>query len=96
MTITCSVIESKRAVIPAVTHVDGTARPQVVEFDPNDLYSCILKEFNQITGVPVLVNTSLNVHETPINYNLADSIKCLLDGSIDYIVTDKTLIYKAP
>ena len=88
MTITCGVKDEVAKLIPAVTHIDGTARPQVIDEDPNELYSQILVEFYALTGVAVLVNTSLNVHETPINYTLQDSINCLFNGAIDYVVTD--------
>lgn len=94
MTITCDVKPEHMNQIPAVTHIDGTARPQVIRTNSNDLYACILSEFQKLTGVGVLVNTSLNVHESPINFNLKDSIECLLNGAIDYIATDGYLIFK--
>lgn len=92
MTLTCDVKQSSWHEIPAVTHIDNTARPQVIDYEENDLYSNILLEFEKLTGVGVLVNTSLNVHETPINFNLRDSIQCLEEGAIDFIVTDDYLI----
>lgn len=92
MTITCDVKKESQGEIPGVTHIDGTARPQVIEFNAEDLYSNILSEFGKITGVGVLVNTSLNVHETPINFRLKDSIDCIFNGAIDYIVTENYLI----
>ncbi|MFM1951230.1 MAG: hypothetical protein RJA33_24 [Actinomycetota bacterium] len=92
MTITCNVRSEVKGLIPAVTHIDGTARPQVLESSMNELYSRVLERFGDITGVHVLVNTSLNVHETPINFNLKDSLKCLSDHAIDFIATDKYLI----
>jgi len=92
MTVTCRVKEEGWELIPAVTHVDRTARPQVIKYLENDLYSEILLEFGNLTGISVLVNTSLNVHEQPINFNLKDSIECLLSGAIDYIVTENHLI----
>jgi carbamoyltransferase len=94
MTITCDVKKDVARLIPAVTHIDGTARPQVIAANPKELYSQILTEFYALTGVAVLVNTSLNVHETPINYTLQDSVNCLLNGAIDYVVTDGYLIAK--
>jgi carbamoyltransferase len=92
MTITCGVRGDAAHLIPAVTHIDTTARPQIIDSDPNDIYSQVLCEFYSLTGVAVLVNTSLNVHETPINYTLQDSVDCLLSGAIDCIVTDGYLI----
>ena len=92
MTVTCRVRKEGWEKIPAVTHVDSTARPQVIKYAENDLYSEILLEFGNLTGIGVLVNTSLNVHEQPINFSLKDSIECLLGGAIDYIVTENCLI----
>ena len=66
MTITCGVKPEWRAKIPAVVHVDGTARPQIVREQENPLYAQILRRFRDTTGLPVLVNTSFNVHEEPI------------------------------
>jgi carbamoyltransferase len=91
MTITCRVRDDKREMIPAVTHVDGTARPQVIS-DDNSIYSKVLEEFNKITGIPVLVNTSFNVHEEPINYSLENSISCLVRGAVDYIIVSGGMI----
>ena len=55
-----------RARIPAVVHVDGTARPQIVREQDNPLFAAILRRFRDQTGMPVLINTSFNVHEEPI------------------------------
>ncbi len=66
MTITCAVKPEWRARIPAVVHVDNTARPQMVRDADNPLLVAILRRFRDRTGVPVLVNTSFNVHEEPI------------------------------
>ena len=52
--------------IRSVVHVDGTARPQIVRKECNPLYYDIIKDFENRTGIPVLINTSLNVHEEPI------------------------------
>ena len=94
MTMTCMVKETKRELIPAVTHVDGTARPQIVSKKTNKLCSEILEAFNKLTNLPVLVNTSLNVHEEPINYGLSDTLKCLEHGIIDVIYTESYRITK--
>ena len=63
MTIIVPVREEKRAVIPAITHVDGTARPQTVERDVNPRYWGLLDRFESLTGVPLLLNTSFNIQE---------------------------------
>jgi len=87
MTIACKVREPWRARIPAVVHVDGTARPQVVTRDLNPLYYDILAAYGRLTGVPVLVNTSFNVHEEPIVNAPAECVQALIDGRIDFLVT---------
>jgi carbamoyltransferase len=63
MTIIVRVRPDKRQVIPAITHVDGTARPQTVDRDVNPRYWRLLDRFEQLTGVPVVLNTSFNIQE---------------------------------
>jgi carbamoyltransferase len=87
MTMTCKVHEGWRERIPAVVHVDGTARPQIITRDLNPLYYDIVAAHGRITGVPVLVNTSFNVHEEPIVNAPEQCIRALVDGRIDFVVT---------
>jgi carbamoyltransferase len=87
MTITCAVRPEWRARIPAVVHVDGTARPQIVRDSDNPLFAAILRGFRDATGLPVLVNTSFNVHEEPIVNRPDECLKALIDGRIDFVVT---------
>lgn len=87
MTITCAVRPHWRSRIPAVVHVDGTARPQIVSDRDNPLYADILRRFKAATGLPVLVNTSFNVHEEPIVNAPAECVRALVDGRIDFVVT---------
>ncbi len=89
MTITCNVKPQWRERIAAVVHVDGSARPQTIEHDTNPLYHDILTAFERESGLPVLVNTSFNVHEEPIVNKPSECVKALLDGRIDFIVTAK-------
>ncbi|MGE3149899.1 MAG: carbamoyltransferase C-terminal domain-containing protein, partial [Pseudorhodoplanes sp.] len=91
MTMTCDVRPAWRERIAAVVHVDHSARPQVIERASNPLYYDILSAFEQQTGIPVLVNTSFNVHEEPIVNAPAECIRALLDGRIDFVVTNKAL-----
>ncbi len=88
MTMTCDVKKEVRHLIPAVTHIDGTARPQIVNQNTNAICNSIIEEFYLLTKIPVVVNTSLNVHEEPINYALSDSIICLRRGIIDVIYSE--------
>jgi carbamoyltransferase len=87
MTITCGVRAEWRDKIPAVVHVDGTARPQIVRDHENPLFAGILRRFRDVTGVPVLINTSFNVHEEPIVNRPEECRKALLDGRVDFVVT---------
>jgi carbamoyltransferase len=88
MTITCGVKEQWRERIPAVVHIDGSARPQVIERAANPLYYDILAAFKARTGLPVMVNTSFNVHEEPIINTPAECARALKDRRIDFVVTD--------
>jgi carbamoyltransferase len=91
MTITCNVKPQWRERIAAVVHVDGSARPQIIERDTNPLYHDILTEFERASGLPVLVNTSFNVHEEPIVNTPSECRKALADGRIDFVVTTRGL-----
>ena len=91
MTITCDVRPAWRGRISAVVHVDGSARPQVIERGPNPLYFDILAAFERTTGLPVLVNTSFNVHEEPIVNRPEECAKALSDGRIDFVVTEQAV-----
>lgn len=91
MTIACDVRPEWRDRIPAVVHVDHSARPQIIDRADNPLYHDILGAFERETGLPVLVNTSFNVHEEPIVNTPAECIKALRDGRIDFAVTDRAI-----
>jgi carbamoyltransferase len=87
MTITCGVKPDWRERIPAVVHVDGSARPQTIRESDNPLYYGVLDLYYRRTGTPVLVNTSFNVHEQPIVDRPEQALKSLVDGRIDHILT---------
>jgi carbamoyltransferase len=91
MTITCDVHPEWRSRIPAVVHIDGSARPQIIRRDDNPLYYDVLELFYQRTGLPVLVNTSFNVHEEPIVDTPDQALKSLVEGRIDHILTENGL-----
>ena len=88
MTITTEVRPEWRERIPGVVHVDGTARPQIIARATNPLYYDILSAFKRLTGIPVLVNTSFNVHEEPIVHGAAECLAALRQGRIDVLVTE--------
>src|SRR5260370_13224690 len=80
--------------IPAIVHVDGTARVQTVSEDTNPVLYRLLKEFEALTGVPVLINTSFNVKGEPIVETPRDAMICFLNNGIDNLVLHDTLISK--
>lgn len=80
--------------IPAIVHVDQTARVQTVRKDQNERLWRLLSEFDRITGVPVLVNTSFNVKGEPIVETPEDAIECFLATGFDYLALDDMLIEK--
>jgi len=82
----------KPDVIPAVTHVDGTGRLQTVSKKVNPLYYNLINEFFKLTGVPVIVNTSMNVRGEPIVNTLDQAYKMILKTDMDYLVIGNYLI----
>lgn len=95
MTITTKVKPEWADKIAAVVHVDGTARPQIIERHINPLYYDILAEFKRITGLPTLVNTSFNAHEEPIINTPVEALRALADNRIDFLVCDGGLVFPA-
>lgn len=92
MTITANVKAEWADKIAAVVHVDGTARPQIIERAENPLYYDILEQFKSKTGLPVLVNTSFNAHEEPIINTPLEALQALKEDRVDFIVCDKAVI----
>src|ERR1700736_3236322 len=82
--------------IPAVVHVDGTARVQTIREDQNPVLYRLLKAFDRLTGVPVLLNTSFNVKGEPIVETPADAINCFLATGIDYLILHDVVMSKKP
>ena len=80
--------------IPAIVHVDGTARVQTVREATNPMLHRLLREFEALTGVPVLVNTSFNVKGEPIVETPRDAVVCFLTTGIDHLVLHDQLISK--
>jgi len=83
MTITLEVVPEWRPRIPAVVHVDGTARPQLVRRDRNPLYHRLIEVYRDLSGIPLVLNTSFNVHEEPIVCGPADAIRALVEKRVD-------------
>ena len=84
-----------RSDIPAVTHVDSSARVQTVDADRNPLFTMLLREFAAKTGCPVLINTSFNVRGEPIVGSPADAYRCFLATDIDCLAIGRFLLQKS-
>jgi carbamoyltransferase len=80
--------------IPSIVHVDGTARVQTVRREQNERLYGLLTEFEKLTGVPVLLNTSFNVKGEPIVETPQDALECFLATGIDYLALHERLISK--
>lgn len=85
MTITYDIAPDKAQRIPAVVHVDGTARPQVVRKDVNPSLHRVLTLYYERTNIPVLINTSFNMHEEPIVCSPDDAARAFAQGAIDVL-----------
>lgn len=91
MTVTCAVREIARRDVPAIVHVDGTARPQVLERKRNPFMYEVLSRYHELTGLGVLVNTSFNIHEEPIVRDAVTSIRSFLTSNLDALVLGNRL-----
>jgi len=83
-----------RSDIPAVTHVDYSARVQTVHKETNARYHALLSRFKELTGCPVLVNTSFNVRGEPIVCTPEDAFRCFMGSEIDVLVVENCILYK--
>jgi carbamoyltransferase len=83
MLLVYDVIKQRREQVPAITHVDGTARVQTVSRDENPTYWQLIKAFDDLTGVPMVVNTSFNDNEEPIVCTPEDAIRCFQKTDLD-------------
>jgi carbamoyltransferase len=86
----------KELAIPAVVHVDGTARIQTVNKHQHPAYYALIKAFKDITGVPVLVNTSFNTLGKPIVCTVRDALECFWGSPFDALVIGSYLVQKKP
>ena len=87
-------LKVRRSEIPAVTHVDGSARVQTVTRETNPLYWEIIEAFRKRTGCPVIVNTSFNVRGEPIVCTPEDSYRCFMRTEMDYLVLETLVVSK--
>lgn len=84
-----------RSEVPAVTHVDYSARIQTVHKDTNPRYYALIKRFKELTGCPVLVNTSFNVRGEPIVCTPEDAFKCFMGTDLDMLVIGNSICKKS-
>jgi len=94
MILTSSVRPEMRSVIPSVTHVDGSARPQTVEKEVDPLFWNLIHEFGERTGVPVLMNTSFNLRGEAIVNTPSDAIRTFYSSGMDALVIGSYLVEK--
>ena len=85
MTITFDVKKDWQPKIPAVVHVDGTARPQLVRRDRNPKYWALIERYRQLSGIPLVLNTSFNVHEEPIVCGPKEAVQAVVDNRVDHL-----------
>ena len=84
----------KRSDIPAVTHVDYSARVQTVHINTNPKYYKLIKNFESITNCPVIVNTSFNIRGEPIVCSVQDAYRCFMGTDLDILVCENFILYK--
>lgn len=93
MTITFNIYDKEwQSKVPGITHVDGTARPQLVHETDNESFYSIIQEFYKLTGIPMIVNTSFNNHEEPIVCTPQNALSCLTQNKIDVLSADDLII----
>lgn len=90
----CNVLPDKRALLSAITHVDGTARLQTVSRDTNPLYHELISEFGKLSGVPVILNTSFNIMGEPIVESPVNALRCFYSTGLDDLVIGNYVVSK--
>ena len=87
-------IKEKRSNVPAITHIDYTARIQTVTKETNQRFYELINQFYRKTGVPMLINTSFNLKDEPIVYSPKDAITCFRKTHIDVLVINNYIFLK--
>ena len=88
-------VKQVRSTLPAVTHVDYSARIQTVRREDNPRFYALLEQFDRATGCPVLVNTSFNVRGEPIVCTPDDAYRCFINTAMDYLVVGNFVLERA-
>jgi carbamoyltransferase len=94
MTFYASVKPKKLGTIPAVIHVDDSARPQAVFRNENPKYWQLIKNFEKQTGIPIILNTSFNVKGEPIVNSPSDALRCFFSTGLDYLIIEDFVVVK--
>lgn len=92
MTVTFDCTDWMKEHSPAAVHVDGTARPQLVTPQSNPSYHKLIAAYERRTGIPVVINTSFNMHEEPIICTPQDAVRAFLLGNLDYLAAGPFLV----
>jgi carbamoyltransferase len=87
-------LKQKRSVVPAITHVDNSARVQTIDSERHPRFYKILKAFKEKTGSPVLINTSFNVRGEPIVNTPEDAYRCFMHTNMDVLVLESYVLLK--
>ena len=87
-------LKEKQDVIPAVTHVDGSARLQTVTKELHPRYYDLIKKLGDKTGVPVVLNTSFNIQGEPVVESPQDAVRCFFSTGLDFLVIGDFIISK--
>src|SRR6266700_1697761 len=96
MSFVVNVHTDRRAELGAVTHVDGTARVQIITAASNERFHRLVRRFGELTGTPVLLNTSFNNNAEPIVQSVRDAVTCFLTTELDFLVIEDFLIRRRP
>ena len=91
MTQVFEIKDDKRQIVPAVTHVDGTGRLQTVNEKNNKRFFSLINKFYEITGVPIVINTSFNENEPIVNKPI-EAINCFLRTNMDLLVLENFVV----
>jgi len=86
--------QGKGQLVPAITHVDNTARVQTVTEDVNPRYYGLIKAFERRTGIPMVLDTSFNIADEPIVETPEDAVRCFRSTDIDLLGIDRFLLRK--
>ncbi len=95
MLLVAPVRQEKRALLPSITHADGSARIQTVTREENRLFYDLIDRFEAVTGVPVIINTSFNVRGEPMVCTPEEALRCFLRTDMDYLVMENLVLSKS-